>query len=400
MNGRTVLSGGLEFINLADVFQILGGNNSTGVLQLKSPHSSAKGLIYFVNGNPVNASNDVTQGVDAAHALFGWTEGQFEFREEKVQTKHLIKKSRMEIVLDALRLLDEGVVTSPGAPAPPASQAGTQRGNSLGDNGKDQPPIIRGPLVDYSCIVSEENYPNGHKIVTQGGFGKWLWIILEGAVCVTRDTPTGPRTICRLGEGCFVGTFTSFTFREHARSATVTAQGDVHLGLLDTSRLHGEYSVLSPDFKRLLLSLAGRLRKVTDRAAEPASQSSASEKQIRKQRLILEKGSSKEELFSIAEGTAHVVAQLPKADLPLLSLERDDVFGYLPFLDMGHEPHFASIRASKDLKTDKLDSQRIQHEYEKLSRGFRNLIDNMSTCVAVTTKEACRQYTANKVTAR
>jgi hypothetical protein len=202
-----------------------------------------------------------------------------------------------------------------------------------------------------------------------------------------------------LGEGCFVGTFTSFTFREHARTATVTALGDVHVGLLDTSRLHTEYSALSPDFKRLLLSLAGRLRKVTDRAVGPAGNGSSHQKEIRQQRLILAKGAANEELFSVAAGTAQVVRPLPQVDLPLLTLERDDVFGHLPFLDMGHEPHYASVRASKDLKMEKLDGRRIQHEYESLSRVFRNLIDNMSTCVAVTTKEACRQFQGSPVTA-
>jgi hypothetical protein len=169
---------------------------------------------------------------------------------------------------------------------------------------------------------------------------------------------------------------------------------------LDTSRLHAEFSSLSSEFKRLLLSLAGRLRKVTDRAVDPPSHGSAYAKEIRKQRLILDQGSSNGDLFSIVEGTAHVVRRLSQADLPLLTLERDDVFGHLPFLDMGHEPHSASIRASKDLKTDKLDGLGIQHEYENLSRGFRNLIDNMSTCIAVTTKEACRKYSGSKVKAR
>ena len=91
---------------------------------------------------------------------------------------------------------------------------------------------------------------------------------------------------------------------------------------------------------------------------------------------------------------------MEQADLPLLTLEKDDVFGHLPFLDMGHEPYSASIRASKDLKTDKLDGLEIQHEYENLSRGFRNLIDNMSTCIAVTTKEACHKYNGGKTKAR
>jgi hypothetical protein len=53
MPEKTTLTGNLAFIALADVFQILGGNNSTGVLRIKSQYTPNPGLIYFVNGDPV-----------------------------------------------------------------------------------------------------------------------------------------------------------------------------------------------------------------------------------------------------------------------------------------------------------------------------------------------------------
>ena len=41
-------------------------------------------------------------------SLFGWTEGRFEFTQEPVACERTIKKGRMEIILDGLRLLDDG----------------------------------------------------------------------------------------------------------------------------------------------------------------------------------------------------------------------------------------------------------------------------------------------------
>ena len=54
MTSKSVLTGSLRFIGLADIFQILGGNSSTGVLHITSPHAPNPGLIYFLNGNPVS----------------------------------------------------------------------------------------------------------------------------------------------------------------------------------------------------------------------------------------------------------------------------------------------------------------------------------------------------------
>ena len=103
--------------------------------------------------------------------------------------------------------------------------------------------------------------------------------------------------------------------------------------------------------------------------------------------VFLEKGSARKELFAVREGEAHVVGQTRKGTLPLLSLERNDVFGYLPFMDLGQEPRSASIVASKGLDVQELDVGGIQKEYEELSETFRNLIYNLGICILVTTQE-------------
>ena len=113
MYGNADLSGNLAFISLADIFQLLGSNNSTGVLQLTSQYAPSNGLVYFVDGNPVNAKNGDLKGIEAINTLFGWLEGQFEFRQEGVQVDNIVKSSRMQIVLDALEQVLPGPTPEP-----------------------------------------------------------------------------------------------------------------------------------------------------------------------------------------------------------------------------------------------------------------------------------------------
>lgn len=252
MGIRPLLSGSLKFANLADLFQILGSNNCTGVLTLRSEHTETRGQIFFSDGNPVDAVAGPLRGLEAAYALFGWSDGSFEFCREKVAGRRVIQGGRMEIVLDALRMLDDGLITRLGQP-----------GNALRDHAKDL-PLIRGPLVDYGCIVQEEMVPPGRSIVTEGSHGNWIWVILEGKALLSRETRKGPVPVAHLGPGAFVGTFAALLFGECVRTATVTAEADVHLALLDTYRLAGEFGSISGELRKLLLLMSGRLREVTD----------------------------------------------------------------------------------------------------------------------------------------
>ena len=54
--GNFALAGNLSFLNLGDILQFLGSNTSTGVLYITSRYTQTQGKIYFVKGNPVNAS--------------------------------------------------------------------------------------------------------------------------------------------------------------------------------------------------------------------------------------------------------------------------------------------------------------------------------------------------------
>ena len=390
MSAKAALAGSLSFISLTDIFQILGGNSSTGVMRITSQHAPDPGLIYFAKGDPINATSGPLSGLDAIYALFGWIEGKFEFYEEEVQIGRVIKKNRMEILLDAMRMLDDGLIKKVG-PLPFDEKASVEVSETRSEK-KGTPQVIKGPLVDYAHVLDEEEYHAGERIARAGGHGKWIWIILKGSVNVSRETSNGPMNITNLGEGCFIGGFTILPFMEYTRRVTVTALDDVQLGLLDTEFLYRDFMSLSPDFRRILLSLDGRLRKITDRALELFMKEDKIKGFTKNKKIVIEKGSSKQETFAILEGETYVVGQTQKGYLPLLTLEKDEVFGYMPFADMGHEPQSALVLGSKDLKVHRLNTESLQKEYEHLSGTFRNMIYNACTCTFLTTKLAYHLY--------
>lgn len=390
MADKAALAGSLSFISLADIFQILGGNSSTGILRITTRHSPDPGLIYFHNGDPIDATSGPMSGVDAVYALFGWEEGKFEFHEEEVQSGRAIKKSRMEIVLDAMRMLDDGLIKRVGSPS--LDEAASAKFGEAGFEKRGTPQVITGPLVDYSYVLNEEEYRDGDIIVKEGGHGKWIWAILKGSIAISRETPKGPMTIARLGKGSFIGSFGGLKFMEYTRSASVTAVGDVQLGLLDTELLYREFTSLSLDFRGVLFSLDGRLKKITDKAVALFTKEGTAKGFFKDKKVIIEKGSTKNEAFSILQGEAYVIGQAGKDYVPLLTLEKDEVFGYMPFMEIGHEPGSALILASNDLKVNKLDTEGLQKDYEQLSGTTRNMMYNICTCIFVTTKLVYHLY--------
>jgi CRP-like cAMP-binding protein len=384
---EVLLSGRLKFLSLGDLFQLLGGNNSTGVLNIRSTYAPNSGVIYFEKGNPVNASNGPIQGIEAIYSLFGWSEGSFEFLDQPVKVAHVIKMSRMEIVLDALRMLDDGEIEKLGPLSfdePSFIKASSGKAGEL-----EGIKVIKGPFVNYAHILEEEDYADGESIVKQGGHGKWIWVVLEGIVNICRETPSGLLTVARIGEGCFVGTITALSIREYARSASATtAEGHVRLGLLDTEYLSREYSSLSPDFKLLLLSLDSRLRQVTDLVVELSMKNKRNKEFIKDKKALLKKGAPEKKAFKINAGELCVIGESKKGPLALFLLEKGDIFGNLPFLDLGHEPRSASVTASEDSSLDEVDVMGLQDEYERLSEVFRNLVFNISTYIFMTTRMA------------
>jgi hypothetical protein len=386
MSEKVVLTGGLKFTSLADLFQIIGGNNSTGTLRISSQYSPDTGTIYFLDGNPINATEGTLRGLEAVYALFGRTEGNFEFVEGKVPVEHVIKKSRMEIVLDALRMIDDGVIKK----VEPLStqEILVSKPGKPEESKKAGPPAIKGPAIDYLYILDEEEFYDGKTIVKEGTHGKWIWVLIEGTVKISKNTQRGPLTILHLGEGCYIGTFTSLLFHDYARSATATAVGDVRLGLLDTQRLAGEYYTLSPEFRAMLASLDRRLKKTTERVADLASKQQGLVVPQKGLEIVIPAGSKKENAYLISDGKAYIIGKTQKGLLPLVELGKDDLFGSVPFMDMGQEPRSASVAAQKDLKVQKLNIVELREAYNQLSMAFKGMIFNICTCVAYTTKLA------------
>lgn len=380
----SVLAGSLKFLSLGDVLQLLGSNASTGVMRIKSKYAQQPGLIYIVNGNPVDASAGPATGLEALNALFGWLEGEFEFSEENVASNNVIKKSRMEIILDSLSLLDDGQIEILG----PVTYEKKAK-----DPGKEPTlPIIRGPLVDYMYVVDEEEIYDGSKITVEGKHGSWFWVILEGVAEVCKETSEGSLKILRIGNGAFVGSIASFLVSGSVRSATIQAVGNVQLGVLDSQRLSIDYSRMSPDFRSLFLSLDKRLKQVTDRAVDIHLKKIMIEEFVKGKKPVLKQGDSNEKLFMIKKGEACIIRKTEYGYVPLVNLAERDFFGYMPFLDMAQEPFSALVLGSEDLEVREMDLELFKNEHNQLSATFKNIIEHLAICISVTTMRASDLY--------
>ncbi len=384
MRDDVVLAGSLKFLALGDIMQLLGANSSTGVLRLISRYAGEPGFIYFENGNPVNASCGSIRGLEAVYSLFGWTDGEFEFTREAIASQRVIKKSRMGIILEGLKMVDDGQVKKVGPDAVSKQQALSSDPNSL--------PLVRGPLVDYMYVADEEDFFDGEYIVEEGKHGSWIWVILEGVVEIVRKTPEGNIPLVRLGDGSFIGSLASFLIQGHIRTATAVAVGNVQLGVLDSQRLAQEFARLTPDFRGFLVSLDKRLKHLNERAIEYRLKKKPTNEFPQNNAAVIKQGTSEDNLYIIREGTASVVRHEPFGQIALSYLFKGDFFGRVPFVDFGHEPEFASIMASKDLKVRKVDMEQLQEEYNRLSTTFKNFVDNVATSVSVTTKVVCNYH--------
>lgn len=382
MNTTASLSGSLNFLNLGELLNLLGTNGSTGVLHIKSNHSSEPGLVYLDKGNPINAVSGSFTGLDAVFSLFGWTDGHFEFVQENVTCEKAITKSRMEIILDGLRLLDEGKIKKMGSDTATKTATGTKT-----VSGKR--PLIKGPLVDYSYVVDEEGFYDGDEIVQEGNHGDWIWVILEGTAAIIKETEGGPVEILRIGDGAFLGSVADLISGGRVRSATIKAVGNVQLGMLDSQLLANELANVSPEFKNLLTSIDSRLKQVIEMAVAYKKNNHHFDGLIKGKKQLIKQGQQEERLFTIKDGEAIIARQTDNGYVPLVRLKKGDYFGKFPFLDMGHEPYSAAVFSSENLKLAAAKADKLKSEHEGLSSTLKNIIEHLATSVSVTTVITC-----------
>jgi len=110
---------------------------------------------------------------------------------------------------------------------------------------------------------------------------------------------------------------------------------------------------------------------------------------INGKKQVIAQGENVEGLFTITEGEAHIVRNTENGYVPLASLYPGDFFGHVPFLDMGQEPHSASVFGSKDLKTSEMDPDILEKEYNQLSSTFKNFIEHHANCILATSMLTC-----------
>jgi CRP-like cAMP-binding protein len=385
-------SGNLSFLNLGEILQLLGGAGASGTLTLFNEFSPVPGLIHVENGNPVNAANGPLAGLDALFSLFGWTEGRFEFTCGPVACDRAIKKGRMELILDGLRLLDEGRIEKLGPPPQLDIAPAAQEPAAVPAKRADQPPTIKGPLVDYSCIVDEETFYDGDEIVREGAHGNWIWVVLEGAAEIIKTTSAGSFCLLRIGDGAFLGSVASLLVGDNVRSTTVVASGNIQLGMLDAQQLSAEIAALSGEYKSLIKSLDNRLRSVTDIAADLHAREGAFLAAIKEKRIAVREGQNEERLFRVREGEVVVARGTERGYLPLVLLRKGDYFGHIPFLTLGHEPHAAAVFSSSDLKLTTVDIRNVESEHRRLSPTLRHIIEHLAACISATTLVTMNLY--------
>lgn len=377
MSMKTSLTGSLSFLGFVDLLQLLGSNGSSGVLRIESKYSTDPGVVYFSNGNPVDAINGPRKGLDALYALFGWSEGEFVFSQDSIERKKVIQNTRMEVILDGLKKLDDGQIEKLGPDTLVKNISDPESNSTI--------PLIKGPLIDYSYVVDEEEYYDGAKIVEEGRHGNWIWVILEGVVDVMKESPQGPILIVKIGQGAFIGGLGSFLLEGHMRSASAIASGKVQLGVLDAQRVSNEYARMSIHMKGIMRTLENRLHQVTERVVETRVGNNRLEEFVKNRKPVIKQGDKDQKLFVITEGKASSVRTVEKKRYPLVTMGVDDYFGYIPFADMGHEPFSAAVYGTEDLAVKEVNLEQLQSEYDNLSSPIKRILEGMAMNISVST---------------
>lgn len=255
-------------------------------------------------------------------------------------------------------------------------QKGTKSSESASENEclAFRPPLLKGPECDYLYVADEETYLHGEKITTQGNFGNWAWVIIEGWATVTNETQNGNYDIFKIGPGAFIGSSMSYLMTNHARTNSVVASETVQLGLLDSQRLAAEHATLSPEFKKILESLSGRLKRIIDRLVSIQQGRIFSKEDLLSGQVICKPDQNDFGLHSIVRGKATMLHRNVAGQVPLVTLYPGDFLGSLPFIQHEFEPDFTLVRASTGFQKKELNRGSLAREYEYLSQTLKNMI--------------------------
>ena len=118
-------------------------------------------------------------------------------------------------------------------------------------------------------LASEEHFKKGEVIFREGNSGDWVYVIISGAVEITKMTGGKKYVVAVLqkdevfGEISFLGGV--------RRTATATAVEDTTLGIIDRAYLDSEFNKIPSDFRSILTTFVQRYEKMLNRASDFSS---------------------------------------------------------------------------------------------------------------------------------
>jgi CRP-like cAMP-binding protein len=115
-------------------------------------------------------------------------------------------------------------------------------------------------------IASYETFQDGQVIFEEGSNGDWIYIVDEGEVEVFKKTADQKIVIETLRPGEIFGEIAYIT--RTPRSATASAKGRTVVGIIDRIFFDQEFNKLSPDFQKMIKTVAFRLKKTTASSLE------------------------------------------------------------------------------------------------------------------------------------
>ena len=118
----------------------------------------------------------------------------------------------------------------------------------------------------YLNVVLEETYEDGEVIFKEGNSGDWVYVVLSGAVEVSKAVDGARFVLSILKSGEVFGELALIGAVK--RTATTRAIGRTSVGIIDRGFLDREFNKLSTDFRTVLVAMVDRFIKTMDRARE------------------------------------------------------------------------------------------------------------------------------------
>ena len=360
------LKGDLSFLGFADLLQLLGSISSTGILNVWDEFEF-RADIYFDQGEVINAEFRELKGAEAFFIPFSFKGGHFSFKEIKPDCERTMANNLTGLILEGLRLLDEGRL----------------EGRFKNFSFKSTIPPIRGTIVDYSEIVDEEFFEKDEIIVSEGRYGSWIWVILDGIVQVERKLSNTIIPISQMGRGCFIGSLAAFSRGNRPRSATVRAITPVQLGVLDAQSLSKDYSRYSDPLKDYFIAVDYRLKKLTDLYLKVLTKEISNYLIPEDVEGLINEKVKDGKLGMITSGKADFFFKSAGKVLNLGSLGKGDMTGELPFIEKSSEYHFA-IACDKDFAIRPFEKKVLADEFAGLSENVKKMVEFSGLTLSVT----------------